>query len=135
MVTLVVPTDAPRVAGPPQGRWSLADWEALPDDGNRYEIINGVLYMSTVPFPLHQWISQQFYDLIGYQAKQQGLGTCFYAPIGLIMPGCDPVQPDFVFIKPENKDIIKAKRLVGIPDLLVEILSPGNRTLSEAAIL
>jgi hypothetical protein len=49
MPALVVTTDAPLVAGPPQGHWSLADWEALPADENRYEIINGVLYMTTAP--------------------------------------------------------------------------------------
>ena len=49
MATLVIPTDAPPIPGPPQGQWTYADWEALPDDGNRYEIIDGVLYMSSAP--------------------------------------------------------------------------------------
>jgi hypothetical protein len=47
MVALIIPTDAPIIPGPPQGRWTYADWESLPDDGNRYEIIDGVLYMTT----------------------------------------------------------------------------------------
>lgn len=132
MVALVAATeDGIYIRGPLQGAWTLADWEALPDDGNIYEIINGVLYMSTAPSPLHQWITQQFYDQVGYPAKQQKLGTCFFAPIGVIMPGCDPVQPDFVFIKPAHASIIKAKRIEGIPDLIVEILSPGNRSYDE----
>jgi hypothetical protein len=49
MTTLVISTDAPAVAGPPQGQWTHADWETLPDDGNRYEVLDGVLYMSTAP--------------------------------------------------------------------------------------
>jgi hypothetical protein len=44
MTTLVIPTEAPAVPGPPQGQWTYADWEDLPDDGNRYEIIDGVVY-------------------------------------------------------------------------------------------
>ena len=40
MTTLVIPTEAPAVPGPPQGQWTYADWEALPDDGNRYEILD-----------------------------------------------------------------------------------------------
>lgn len=131
MATLILSTEAPTISGPPQGRWTLADWETLPDDGRIYEVINGVLYMSTAPSPLHQWIVQTLYDQIGFPAKQRGLGTCFFSPIGVIMPGCDPVQPDFVFIKPEHKGIVKAKRLEGIPDLIVEILSPGNRSYDE----
>ena len=47
------------------------------------------------------------------------------------MPGCDPVQPDFVFLKPEHKNIVQAKRLEGVPDQIVEILSPGNRAYDE----
>jgi len=42
MTALVIKTDSPVVAGPLQGHWTLADWEALPNDGNRYEIIDGV---------------------------------------------------------------------------------------------
>ncbi len=49
MRTLVISTDAPTVPGPPQGHWTYADWEALPDDGNIYEIIDGVLYRTTAP--------------------------------------------------------------------------------------
>ena len=47
------------------------------------------------------------------------------------MPGCDPVQPDFVFIKPEHKDIVQSRRLEGVPDLIVEILLPSNRAYDE----
>ncbi|GAB4216892.1 MAG: hypothetical protein OHK0022_58580 [Roseiflexaceae bacterium] len=39
MAALVISTDAPVVAGPPQGQWAYADWETLPEDGNRYEVI------------------------------------------------------------------------------------------------
>jgi hypothetical protein len=43
------------VVGPPQSEWTAADWEALPEDGNRYEIIAGVLYMTTSPSLFHEW--------------------------------------------------------------------------------
>lgn len=39
--------------------WRRARWEELPADGNRYEVINGVLYLSTAPSPYHQWVSGQ----------------------------------------------------------------------------
>ena len=42
MTTFVVPTEAPKVHDPPQGQWTFADWERLPDDENCYEIIDGV---------------------------------------------------------------------------------------------
>jgi hypothetical protein len=55
MTALVIPTEAPAVLGPRQGRWTYADWEVLPDDGNRYEVVDGALYMTTAPSFFHQW--------------------------------------------------------------------------------
>jgi Uma2 family endonuclease len=42
------------------------------------------------------------------------------------MPGCDPVQPDFVLVRKENAGIIADRRIRGVPDLIAEALSPGN---------
>lgn len=131
MVTLAIPTDAPAISGPPQGRWTQADWETLPDDGNRYEIINGVLFMSTAPSFFHQWIIGRLYELIGFPAKERGLGFPIFAPIGVFMPDCEPVQPDFVFIKAGHQDIIRDRRIFGVPDLIVEVLSPGSMSYDE----
>jgi Uma2 family endonuclease len=43
------------------------------------------------------------------------------------MPRCDPVQPDFVVVLASRKSIFREKRIRGVPDLLVEILSPSNK--------
>ena len=52
MTTFIVPTEAPTVHGPLQGQWTYANWEQLPDDGNRYEIIDGVLCLPNLPIPV-----------------------------------------------------------------------------------
>ena len=75
MTSLVISTDAPVVAGPPQGHWTYADWETLPYDGNRYEIIDGVLYMTTAPSNFHQWIVKRLERYIGIPAEDQGLAV------------------------------------------------------------
>ena len=131
MTVLILPTDAPSVAGPPQGHWNHAHWETLPDDGNRYEVIDGVLYMSTAPSFMHQWIILRLVQLVGTPAMEQGLAIPFFAPIGVLMPGCDPVQPDFGLVRTANQRIIRDRRIRGIPDLLAEILSPNNRAYDE----
>lgn len=131
MTSLVIETDAPIVAGPPQGHWTYADWEALPNDDNRYEIIDGVLYMTTAPSIFHQWVAQRFLRFLGFPAEDQGLGYAFIAPIGLIMPGCAPVQPDFVFVLKQNAMILHDRRIWGVPDLIVEVQSPGNAAYDE----
>jgi len=119
------------VKGPPQGKWTTTDWEALPDDGNRYEIIDGELYMSTAPSYFHQTIILRFYRLLGIPAEDQGLAYANIAPIGVFMPGITPVQPDFVLVMHEHADIIYDRRIWGVPDLIVEVLSPGSRDYDE----
>jgi Uma2 family endonuclease len=131
MVTLAVRTDSQEVIGPAQGRWSLGDWESLPDDGNCYEIINGTLYMSTSPSNFHQWISRHLDRHLGFPAEEQGLGFATTAPGGVIMPGCDPVQPDFAFVVKEHAHIIHDRRIFGVPDLIIEILSPSSISYDE----
>lgn len=131
MVAMPILTEIKVVKGPPQGQWTYADWEALPDDGNRYEIIEGALYMSTSPSYFHQWILQQLYAHVGLPALTQKLGYASIAPIGVLMPRCDPVQPDFVFVRASRASIIYDRRIRGVSDLIVEVLSPGNKDYDE----
>jgi Uma2 family endonuclease len=120
-----------RVAGPPQGQWTYADWEALPDDGNDYEVIDGILYMSTAPSLFHNWIIQQLYMLIGMPVRQRKLAYPFFDGVGVLMPGCDPVRPDFVIVLMKNAGILHDRRIRGVPDLIAEVLSPGSIDFDE----
>jgi Uma2 family endonuclease len=106
--------------------WNYARWEQLPEDGNRYEVIDGVLYMTTAPSSFHQWIVRRLDRFVGIPLEDQNLAFVFTAPIGVLMPGCDPVQPDFVVVRREQQDIIRDRRIYGVPALLVEVVSPGN---------
>jgi Uma2 family endonuclease len=63
---------------------------------------------------------------VGVPAEQQGLAYAATAPIGVIMPGSDPVQPDFVMVLKERASIIRERRIYGVPDLIVEVISPGS---------
>jgi Uma2 family endonuclease len=54
------------------------------------------------------------------------MGVVFLAPIGVLMLGCDPVQPDAVVIRAEQRAIIVDKRIRGVPDRLIEVLSPSS---------
>jgi Uma2 family endonuclease len=106
--------------------WTRARWEQLPEDGNRYEVIDGVLYMSTAPSPFHQWIHRQTFLLLIRQLEEPGIGLVLYAPIGLFMPDVEAVQPDLLVIRTEEVGMIRDRRIRGVPALLVEILSPSN---------
>jgi Uma2 family endonuclease len=107
--------------------WNYQRWMSeLPDDGKRYEIIDGVLYMTTAPSYFHQWVIRRLDRFIGVPLEEQGLAFAATAPIGVLMPGCDPVQPDFVLVQRANAGIIVDRRIRGVPDLIAEVLSPYN---------
>jgi Uma2 family endonuclease len=114
------------VRGKRQGEWTADDWTLLPEDGNRYEIIEGVLYVSTAPSSFHQWIVISLVQHFGVPAKIAGLGITMIAPVGVFMEGASPVQPDFLFVRAERAGIIRDRHIYGAPDLIVEVMSPGS---------
>ncbi len=63
---------------------------------------------------------------IGVPLEEQRLAYAATAPVGVLMPGCDPVQPDFVLVGCDHADIISERRIRGVPDLIAEVLSPSN---------
>ena len=109
--------------------WCYEKWTQLPADGNRYEVIDGVLFMSTAPSFEHQEIIWNLVEQVGIPLKRAGIVTGALAPIGVFMPGLDPVQPDFVLVRSERRGIIIDGRIRGVPDLIVEVLSPSHPEL------
>ena len=111
----------------PDTGWDYARWSQLPDDGNRYEVIDGVLYMTTAPSFFHQWITSRIVRQLQNQIEDTGRGIVAFAPIGLLMPGCDPVQPDVVVIGSTDVAEIRDRRIHTVPALLVEVSSPSTQ--------
>jgi Uma2 family endonuclease len=123
---LSVVTPADWVAGPPQGSWTYEDYAALPDDGNRYEIVNGVLVMTPAPSPEHQAIALEIASYLRTRIKLAGLGRVFMGPIDVDLGPKKVFQPDVVVLLNEHLDRVQAKKIVGAPDLVVEIASPST---------
>lgn len=114
----------------PNASWCYDKWELLPDDGNRYEVIDGVLYRSTAPGYSHQRSVMRLDREIGVPLEVQGIAVAIAAPIGVLMEGTDPVQPDFLLIRTERASIISEDgRIRGVPDLIAEVLSPSHPEL------
>lgn len=114
------------VPGPPQGQWTYADYAALPDDGKIYEVVRGVLYMSPAPTPGHQSISVRLVAFLFQFVEAVGAGRIFHAPTDVELAPGDIVQPDVFVLLNNHLERIKQTRIVGAPDLVVEILSPGT---------
>lgn len=110
--------------------WTYEDTQTLPEDGRRYEVIDGVLYVSPSPLTVHQILSRRL-QFFFYQFELAGQGYIFDAPMDLLMPGCTPVQPDLIFLLRDQRALIRRKNIEGVPHLVAEILSESTRSLDR----
>ena len=104
-------------------RFISADLEAFPEnDGKRYEIIDGELYVSRQPHLYHQRVCLN----VAMRLDQAGDGQAFIAP-GLIFADDDDVAPDVVWISSRRLATTLGPdgKLHAAAELIVEVLSPG----------
>ncbi|HJX27655.1 MAG TPA: Uma2 family endonuclease, partial [Thermoanaerobaculia bacterium] len=113
---------------PAQGHWTYEDYLRLPDDSRRYEVIRGVLYVSPSPTYDHQYVITQLFRKLDRYVDDNHLGTVLTAPFDVLLEAvATPVEPDFLFLRTGREPQPGATRFRGVPDLIVEVLSPGNR--------
>ena len=107
-------------------RWTSKDLEALPDDGTRYEIINGELFMSKQPHLEHQEICTILATELSLWNRTIRTGRVVYAP-GLVFAEDDDVAPDLVWASNETcaAGIDKSGHFNIAPELVIEVLSYG----------
>ena len=107
------------------------DYCQIPDDGNRYEVIDGILHMSPSPIVRHQTVLANLTLILGIWNKKKKAGRLLFAPIDVVLSEHNVVQPDILFVSNERASIIGEKNIQGAPDLLIEILSEGHRRHDE----
>ena len=92
----------------------------------RYELHDGELILVGSPNTAHQMASMK----IGYRmfsfVEENDLGWVFDAPYDVLFTDTDVVQPDLLFVSKEREDIITSANIQGVPDMIVEILSPSS---------
>jgi Uma2 family endonuclease len=108
-------------------RWTSADLGVLPDNGARYEIIDGELHMSKQPHADHQEVCGEIFGELRDWNKKTGLGKVYFAP-GIIFAEDDDVAPDVVWISNDRlSTALEADgKLHSAPELVIEVLSPGS---------
>ncbi len=110
-----------------ENKLTYEDYLTFPDDGKRYEIIDGDLFMAPAPDTDHQDISGNLFVLLRRFVRRHQLGRVFYAPYDVVLAEHDIVEPDIIFVATENAHIITEKNIQGAPDLVIEIVSPSSR--------
>jgi Uma2 family endonuclease len=108
------------------GTWTYEDLFTLPDDGRRYEIIEGDLHEMPAPGLDHATTLVNLLLLLAPVIQSLG-GRVFVAPLDVFFPGADPVQPDILAVLPGWQGSLRQCGAQGAPDLVIEIRSPSNR--------
>ena len=109
-------------------RWTIHDLEGYDlEEGNRYEIIAGSLFVTTQPSWTHQDICTTLAIELGLWSRQGLRGSVVVAP-GVIFDLENAVAPDLVWVSAERLPEILGEdgKLHDAPDLVVEVLSPGS---------
>ena len=115
---------SPITARPP--RTALEVFQMMPE-GTLAEIIENQFFMSPAPNPFHQRVSGNLFTSINVFVLKNKLGEVFSAPVDVYIKEVNVVQPDILFIAKKNDLVVDEKGLHGVPDLIIEVLSPGNQ--------
>lgn len=110
-----------------QGEFTIEDYRALPED-QRVELIDGVFYDMAAPSTFHQILAGELYRQISnYILDKNGKCTPFISPVDVQLDNDQRtmVQPDVIIVC--NRDQIIRRNIVGAPDFVLEVVSPGSK--------
>jgi Uma2 family endonuclease len=108
------------------------DYVHFPEDGNVHEVIDGDHYMSPAPGTYHQTVSRKIQFQLYEQIEKTGKGVVFNAPTDVQLSEVDIVQPDLFVIGRARVQRVSPSRVIGPPDLIVEILSEHTSTRDQS---
>ena len=112
-------------------RLTYRDLQQIPPDRNRYELIEGELFVAPAPNTEHQRkVLRLAMELANY-AKQRDLGEVFIAPYDVVLDASTVLEPDIVFVSKARQSIVTPACIEGAPDLVVEVLSDSSRTIDR----
>lgn len=105
---------------------TIDDLDALPDDGNRYELFEGELFVSRAPSLSHQRVLGNLHAILRVYLDQNPIGEVLLTP-GVIFDQFNSAIPDAVFSSHQHiTEIVSGERIIKAPELVIEIVSPGK---------
>ncbi len=107
---------------------TIEDLDRIPDDGNRYELLNGVISTADAPTYRHQITVRAVFRLIDRWVDDQDLGDTIFAPVDVVLDDQNSLQPDILFIDAQHLTMVRGAKVYGAPQLIVEVISPGSRS-------
>ena len=111
-------------------KWTYADYARLPDDGNRYEVIDGELLVTPAPSTMHQHVLATLMIALRLFVEREGLGVVF-PDVDLLFASGQYLRPDLVFVPNSSRAGITNRGVEEPPGLVVEILSPSSSSIDR----
>jgi Uma2 family endonuclease len=114
------------VMAPATTVWTVEQVDQLPEDGNRYEVIHGRLFVSPSPSMAHQILLQELDGQLWTYLRAHPIGALFPAPTGVTVDATTKVEPD-LFVSP----LVAGRAPKSFPEagallLAIEVLSPST---------
>jgi Uma2 family endonuclease len=116
-------------------RLTYEDYCLLPNDGKRYEIIKGELFVTPSPVRRHQRALANLLYYLTDLVKKHDLGEVYPAPFDVVFSQYDVVEPDILYVSKARASVITEKNIQGAPDLVVEVLSESTAQIDRTTKL
>jgi Uma2 family endonuclease len=127
MATEVMEHEQTAEPGVTRRRATIEEFWSLPESVLPVEYVNGEIIMAPTPTVSHQRVLRIILSALNRFVEENKLGEIFLAPLDVVLPTGDVLQPDIFFLTPKQADgLLGAKRVEAVPPFLVEILSPGS---------
>jgi Uma2 family endonuclease len=111
-----------------QPRLTHSELRLMPDDGKRYELIDGEVSVTPSPSEKHQRVLGNLFLSISNHVKTKNRGRVYIGPFDVVFGEKTALQPDLLFVSTARLGIIGPEYVLGAPDLVVEVLSPYRQS-------
>jgi len=110
---------------PTASEWTYEQYAALPDDGNKYEVIDGEVRVTTAAGTRHQKAGANLYIALDSYVNKHGLGEMFW-DVDLLFVSGQYLRPDMLFVPAARVPGMKERGVESTPGLVIEVVSPGS---------
>ena len=107
------------------------DYLATPDDGRKYELIDGEIVVSAAPAINHQRLVFRLARWLADIADANEGDEAFVSPVAVSLNPANTLEPDVVYRKRESASVVEARRIHGVPELVIEVISPGSTSRDQ----
>lgn len=110
--------------------WTYSEYARLPDDGNKYEVIDGEVFVTPAPTPNHQRVVATLFFMLREYVETHGLGEMLL-DVDLLFVSGQFLRPDMVFVPEAQRGRVTDRGVEGVPGLVVEVLSPSTASVDR----